>query len=792
MGTVCGNTPAPGIDTSGPGCSCSTSTSDEECAGCCRYRSYMFDKLQVYPSWTQASYKNEVGPYWGREYVEGGSAFFARITSYEDNGQYVSSSSQNCTYEGGGGLFSGGGQWNNGGGNCEGCGDGQDPNFTRSIYPSTNRYYISPVYATFPDNIGPTPAFLDFFAGNVDEALRTWYVNPNHTIQVNNPLLNVFRTDRLPSSDTPQSDNNGNGYMLHQNNGFSIYKVVSGCTFEQIGGGVVETPTPTVQVNYDDLPGGLDGPYYDVARSLSECQYAVDLNSYYNITDPNGNQFPAIHEEGGLGYSRQDAAVGADWVWFIRNRGCYNFVSKPLASLFPHKIDGDPDNKYYWDIASVVEWIQRLKLTFAQCFEIFSHTFSNNWINGTLYAYPFQNQTIFDAQNNPIRRYCSDTIYFHNPLNNYYYRSSPWNGSDFVGKVSTAENGNIRNLLTPTTILDMGPKASFIQELVYSDEYDGYIVDRIPSTTYQDTTDLLNLFVLSRILNTSFLQQIIPLPVDEGGNEEGSDDPTVGAMFQNTRWANGSQFALGILPGLIDADYAQMISINSEFGVQEYSPETYTNNSIFFGEDEGIPATPFIIAFRGRLVRSNKPVFGIFFSSDTQLRDYVSPRRTLYDEDASLPPADDVVTDIKVKTQVVPFYQWNIFHDRQQPPGIFGYQSNNYITEYDTLEYTNSVSFPNGFFSHGYQSLDRLNPDSEYFNPDGNNAFTYKGYIINYEITQDINGNNIYTPTATLQQTPLNRYTFGAPYHFYFGLIQGASAMDLFIQKYVDTNIVYE
>jgi hypothetical protein len=37
-----------------------------------------------------------------------------------------------------------------------------------------------------------------------------------------------------------------------------------------------------------------------------------------------------------------------------------------------------------------------------------------------------------------------------------------------------------------------------------------------------------------------------------------------------------------------------------------------------------------------------------------------------------------------------------------------------------------------------------------------------------------------------------NRYTFGAPFHFYFGLIKGSSAMDLFIQKYVDTNVVYE
>ena len=34
--------------------------------------------------------------------------------------------------------------------------------------------------------------------------------------------------------------------------------------------------------------------------------------------------------------------------------------------------------------------------------------------------------------------------------------------------------------------------------------------------------------------------------------------------------------------------------------------------------------------------------------------------------------------------------------------------------------------------------------------------------------------------------------TVGAPYHFYFGLKKGKTAMDLFYIKYVDTEIVIE
>ena len=805
MPLTCGNEPSVAISTDNShGCDCNEQNQDRECAGCCRYRVEMRNKLHVYHDYYYASSANEVGSYWGLEYVEGGSAMGGNFTLDRDYSQNLYGDTVNCVYSdpSGQGIFSDNNDptWAGGGGNCTDCDSLNGGNHIRLIDVSFNTQYLSPVYAVFPD-ADPDPGFQQYF-NSIEEARKYWYVNPNHTIEINNAYRNVFRTDRLPSSDTPQTDNNGNGYLLHQNNGFSIYRVASGCTFQQLGGGVIETP-PISDVTYNDLPGGEDSPIANVARSLSECYYAVDLNSYYTDSDNN----PMIYDEGGRGYSRQDADVGADWIWFRRNRGCYNFVSKPLASLFPHPIPNDPEGKFYWDIASIIEWIQRLKLTFAQCFEIFSHTFSNNWINGTLYAFPFQNQTIFDDQNLPIRRFCRDVIYFHNPLNNYYYRSSPWNGTDFVGRPMTEndDRGNKRNLLYPTTIMDMGPKNSYIQELVYSDEYDGYIVNKIPSTTYQDTTDLLNLFVLSRLIDANFLQLLIPLPVDEGGNEEGSDDPSIGAMFANLRWKNGEVYALNLLPGLIDADYAQMISINSEFGVNEYSPETYTNNDIFFGKDEGVPGQPFILGFNKggvqRITRSNRPVFAIYMSGDNQLRDYITPRRTIWDDHANFGAiVDSNFTDIGTKSQVVPFYQWNVFHDRALDPSVFGYQSNNFITEFDSNEYTNSATFPNGFFNHKYQTLDRLNSDSEYFIPDGNDTFYYKGYLINYEIVLDSSGNPVVdqynnpirVATYKAPQNTNNRYTFGAPFYFYFGLVQGGTAMDLFIQKYVDTNIVYE
>jgi hypothetical protein len=367
-------------------------------------------------------------------------------------------------------------------------------------------------------------------------------------------------------------------------------------------------------------------------------------------------------------------------------------------------------------------------------------------------------------------------------LNNYYYRSSPWDGTNFVGRpryLSSEERviGNVKNLLFPTTLIDLGPKAGFIQELVYSDDYDGYIVPRIPTSTFQDVTDILNLFVLSRLVNTSFIQQLFPLP-DNSGNEQGGDDPSVGAFFKNSRWQNGQLFFSGLLPGLVDADYSQMISINSECGVNEFSPENYTNNDIIFAEDTVTPTYPY---------------FGIFFSGDNQLRDYITPRRTIWNANAPLPPAASGFTQIAVKTQVVPFYQWNVFHNLDSPQSLFGTQSNNFITNFpSTPTYVDSPTFPNGFFAHGYQTLDRFGPSSEYFVPGVNNTFYYKGYLINYSAGTDSDGNPVVIAVNRIPSGTRYRYTFGAPFHFYFGLKQGASAMDRFIQKYVDTNIIYE
>ena len=364
---------------------------------------------------------------------------------------------------------------------------------------------------------------------------------------------------------------------------------------------------------------------------------------------------------------------------------------------------------------------------------------------------------------------------YHEPTKSYYYRVSPFaynnfnelSNGIFIGQPphprtgqGDTQKGNIRQLMYPTTILDLGPKNDYLQEIAYNDDYDGYVIQKLPSTTFNDVTDLLNVFILSRLVNLSFIQLLIPISDDPN---EGGDDPSVQAFFQNRRW-DETGGAGNLVGNLIDGDYAQMVSINSEYGVFPYSPERYDdpNTSLFFGSDTQ---------------EGTYPIFGIFFTSDNQLRDYIAPRRTIWNPIATLPPQVTDFTNIPIKTQEVPFYHWRIRNDQSNT--IFGSQNNRSETNY--ADYT-----PSGFFSHGYQSLDRLDLDSKYFkvNPNLNDSSYYKGFIINFDDSGNVTPNQ---PAEMLEYV-----TQGAPFHFYFGLINGSSSLDKFRQKYIDTTIVYE
>ena len=539
----------------------------------------------------------------------------------------------------------------------------------------------------------------------------------------------VMRSDRLPTSTTTQNSNS-NSFALHSNSIFSIFKFTDDGTSTNASGAANSGQTPSLTgVTADTSPGQTGNQPQIVSTVLDSfnCGSMVNLGCYKNnngeITIDNGS-------------CRKDPIGGGTLV----ENGCYVFVTTIFLSL-PR------------DFSLLTEWTSRLAITFAACRDVWGHLFTNNWVNGTLYSFTFSNSFTSPLSQNPNapELYCTDVIALHQQSYNFYYRSSPYSFTDmyFVGQeratpggfsqaIFGGYGGNFKNLLYPTTVLDLGPRTDYIQELVMSDDYDGYVSNQLQPSTYSDVSELLNLFIIARLANESFLTSVL------GG-------ATVLLYFSRTK-------------NMVDGDYAQALSVASELGVSPFESANYPDNPL--GQD------PIYVNGAG----ASEQVFGVFFSSDTQLRDYVSPKRTIIDPFV-LPNNACAFSNFKVVSQEVPYYQWSI------EPGnsIFGTQKNSW--------YTDPIS-SQSFFSKKYQSLDRIDSASRYFRP-GSTALAefYKGYIYTVsgntasQITADVSFWNQNNPEG-------NKVLVGSPFHFYFGLKKGKSAYDRFIAKWVDTNKV--
>ena len=543
----------------------------------------------------------------------------------------------------------------------------------------------------------------------------------NITIQVNssNPNKIVMRSDRLPTSTTTQ-DNLNNSFPLHTNTNFAIFTVTD-------DGASVGTNTDSTGSNLID--GGQSNEYDDdlteepsvvsqVVESFN-CGQMAPLKCYDNVN----NTLTILGKGDDCWKFASSGKVKFDG-------GCYILITQPIVSL----LNGS-------DFLIVFEWSNRIQTMFGACRNVFSHLFTNNWINGTLYAFSFSNDVIYDSNNQPKSRYCTDTIYFDVKTKNFYYRSSPWNNttSQFVGDKSPTGSfggygGNSNNLKFPTTIMDLGPRSSYLQEIVFSDKFDGYVLDRMNSTTYGDVSELLNLLIITRLASPSFLNSILGVGIL--------------SFFSRTKL-------------MVDGDYAQMISINSELGVSPFQSTNYPDNPpgiqnpIYY--DDG---------------KVNSRILGIFFSSDTQTRDFISPKRTIINSQTTVTNSC-AFNNFPVFSQTVPFYQWEL---RDTTNSIFGSQNN---------EWGSSPLKNDGFFSYPYQSLDRIMLDSRYMRTlENDETQYYKGYI--YSV--DSSGNLNPKIDSIIPNTDKSyHFNVGAPFHFYFGLKKGKSAFDRFTVKWINT-----
>jgi hypothetical protein len=603
------------------------------------------------------------------------------------------------------------------------------PNFdglrgsTSVSYNDSYRSFISPAYYDASEDLsGVGYLYTDTGKGKKPKQVNMWVYSPSFVgsftaspLSISSKVNNVMRTDRLPTSDFLDGSGwnyNQNAAVLQKNLGFQLYLLNTDSE---------DFTSDRYDTGADIVTPDIDGQLYEseVLTSLNTCSNMVGLNCYSGF----GSTF-------GIDVTCKETDP-------VQN-GCYVMMVRPLLDLGK-------------DLKTWSEWGFRFRFFYGLCRGVLAQTFTNNWINGTLFAFPIQVDTFYDRQNKPKPPiFAKELVYFDSKTNNFYYRSSPWQGDvtsgNFIGRPLTGqprplspnvpsvlrEPVNKRNLLFPTTIINLGYKDSFYQEIIFDPSARAYIMKSLNPTSYSDTSDLVNLFVISRITDETFLKRLFA-----GFNPNNN----LNQLFSRPQKR-------------IDGDLAQAMSINSEYGVIPFSPEYYAIT--------GQVGQPVVVAGP-----ASNPAIGVFFSStteDLQNKDFVSPGIIDFRPTNNI---NAITYPFELKSQKVPFYQWGL---EGSTGGIFGSEKNNWKT-----------NIGDGITSYRYQALSRrFTATPAYFNSGYNNVgdIYQRGYI--FAVDQNQN----YATYQAQAGTFSTMFMVGAPYQFYFGVIKGETALDKFKTKY--------
>lgn len=458
------------------------------------------------------------------------------------------------------------------------------------------------------------------------------------------------------------------------------------------------TPYPDVFLDGSEDPCNYETPEFGIVASVSKANI-----ENANIDDLNrGRRLGRVHYSGGTasGYSE------------FRN-GIYTLI--PVAGE-NQKLIGD----YY----------RKKRLGKLLCSGYISYGFFNSWLNGSLYFFQFRRRKGGDKA-----KFCKDLIYRKkdDTGTHYYYRSTPyWNGqfvglsksyvgANEVGVDGYAERGN-REILSPTTIVDLGPRNTFINEICTDSSLDVNCstVRSLGSTSYQDINDLMEYILQSK-------------EVKEKGKLDASD------LFDRR----------GL--GLIDGDIAQLLNFNSQVGIYGYEDESadspyYPDGGAFMYDGIGPVGVDFV------------------FSEDDE-----DTPDTIEMNGALIRLCINGVGNLTETTQEVPYYHW----DKKGS----GFGPNNSNSEKQTWDKGSieSTNMQGGWVTEGLLKPD---PDSSdevsayYYDNDTTSEIAYEAYTL--PPIRDCNDENYNQ----------NKIPLGGPFFFYFGLRTGKTSWNKFIDNY--------
>ena len=400
---------------------------------------------------------------------------------------------------------------------------------------------------------------------------------------------------------------------------------------------------PNSYGNYPDIfidtedPCTYVPPENDIVATFSRSAENYHLGSTWN-----GNDFP------------RRVCLSTGWVANNGDRG-------GTASGHSEFVDGQ-----YTLVAAtgknyhlILNYSRRKLLGKLMCAGVTSYTFSNSWLNGSLYFFQFRRRK---GGNNA--KYCKDVIKRVVDDNgvHYYYRSSPYNGSDFIGN---------SQILFPTTIMDLGPRNMFIKEICVDPELDVNcsVSKSIGNTSYQDINDLMEWVISSK-------------EIKEQGKLNVRD------LFDRRPG------------GGMDGDIVQLLNYNSQVGI--------------YGYDDEDPDSPYYPVNGAAYYDGAGPLsMNFVFSEDDEDTAIVEKDGTL------LRLCINSAGNLTETAQEVPYYRWNKKGDGFGGVGTTDTESQNWdrstihTTKYQGgWDYVGLMTTPDPF---GGASADPTDEISSYF-----------------------------------------------------------------------------
>jgi len=193
-------------------------------------------------------------------------------------------------------------------------------------------------------------------------------------------------------------------------------------------------------------------------------------------------------------------------------------------------VPGAQTNKRLWDILK--EYRRRKRVGTLFCGGIVNYSFVYNWLSGSLYFPQFKAKK---------GKSCTSVTRYISEQDKYYYKSAIYTNETNWGQSKSTG----RVLGRPTTLVDLGPRDEFIKEICVDKSLDPNcsVVRSIGSTSFQSFGEMLGLAINYRMdvsNNTFSIKDFF----DNGG-------------FTMTN-------------NVLDGDLLQLISSNNEAGMEEF------------------------------------------------------------------------------------------------------------------------------------------------------------------------------------------------------------------------------